>query len=93
MMKIIDQQKTSYFERIASMNLSTPRLIGFGIHDERTIQQAFEHANGAIIGSAFIKHMGNSSDPIVDSVHQFMQQIGLGDRSRDRVGDRIVSSN
>jgi tryptophan synthase alpha chain len=34
-----------------------PSLIGFGIHDHQTFKAACERANGAIIGTAFIKYL------------------------------------
>lgn len=54
----LSDQQVEYFERLESMNLSTPRLIGFGIHDAQTFQQACNYGHGAIIGSAFIRHLG-----------------------------------
>jgi tryptophan synthase alpha chain len=45
----------SYFNRINAMNLRNPRLIGFGIKDNATYLKACDYANGAIIGSAFIR--------------------------------------
>ncbi len=51
-----------YFRRIQSMNLKSPRMIGFGISSRETFMQACEYSNGAIIGSAFIKALeGNGS--------------------------------
>lgn len=47
----------SYFERIANMNLKSPQIIGFGISNKETFNQATKFAKGAIIGSAFIKHL------------------------------------
>lgn len=44
----------AYFERIAQMNLKNPQIIGFGINNAETFQQATQFAKGAIIGSAFI---------------------------------------
>jgi tryptophan synthase alpha chain len=37
------------------MNLKNPILVGFGIKDKQTFQTACKYANGAIIGSAYIK--------------------------------------
>lgn len=45
----------AYFERLASLPLSNPVLIGFGIKDAATFNAACRHAAGAIIGSAYIK--------------------------------------
>lgn len=49
--------QTDYFERIAAMNLKNPQIVGFGIKDSETFQTATKTAKGAIIGSAFIKHL------------------------------------
>ncbi len=49
--------QTSYFKRIAKMNLKNPQIVGFGIKDAETFQQATKTAKGAIIGSAFIKFL------------------------------------
>lgn len=54
----ISEKQIDYFNRIKSMNLTTPTLIGFGISDRQTFSTACEHAQGAIIGSAFIRHIG-----------------------------------
>lgn len=47
----------AYFKRISEMNLKNPQIIGFGISDKESFEQATEFAKGAIIGSAFIKHV------------------------------------
>ena len=44
-----------YFDRVNKLNLKNPRLIGFGISNHETFQNACKYASGAIIGSAFVK--------------------------------------
>ncbi len=46
-----------YFKRIANLNLKNPQIVGFGINNAETFKQATQYAKGAIIGSAFIKHL------------------------------------
>lgn len=58
----ISEQQLAYFQRINAMQLQNPRLIGFGISDHATYRTACEYANGAIIGSAFIRTLAKSSD-------------------------------
>ena len=58
---ISDDQK-AYFERIEKMGLKRPRLIGFGISDKQSFQTACSHANGVIIGSAFIRAITGVED-------------------------------
>ncbi|MDE3248745.1 MAG: tryptophan synthase subunit alpha [Bacteroidota bacterium] len=57
------QHVTAYLERLRSYQLKNPILVGFGIHDKASFNAACEHANGAIIGTAFIKALDNSTDP------------------------------
>jgi len=45
---------SDYFERIQKMQLKNPRLIGFGISNRETFENACRYAQGAIIGSAFV---------------------------------------
>ncbi len=65
-------EQTDYFKRIAKMNLKNPQIVGFGISDNKTFTQATEHTNGAIIGSAFIKHLSNNG---VKNINQFVSTI------------------
>jgi tryptophan synthase alpha chain len=48
-------EQEAYFKRIKDMNLKNPLVVGFGIHDAHTFEQATQNTSGAIIGSAFIK--------------------------------------
>lgn len=50
---LADQQ--SYFQKLQAMNLKNPVLVGFGIKDRQTFETACSFANGAIIGTAYIK--------------------------------------
>lgn len=49
-----DEAKQEYFRRINAMNLRNPRMIGFGISNQQTLQSALANAAGAIIGSKFV---------------------------------------
>jgi len=66
------QEQESYFERIDKMNLKNPQIVGFGIKDEETFKQATKTTKGAIIGSAFIKHLTANG---VDSISEFVNTI------------------
>ena len=65
-------EQTNYFKRIASMKLNNPQIVGFGISNNETFTQATQYAKGAIIGSAFIKHLTNNG---VDKIDSFVKQI------------------
>ena len=64
--------QSTYFERIASMNLKNPQVIGFGINNAETFNQATKYAKGAIIGSAFIKHL---SEEGTSKIGEFVKAI------------------
>jgi len=61
-----------YFERIASMQLKNPQIVGFGISNSTTFNQATKQAKGAIIGSAFIKHLTKNG---VINIDAFVKSI------------------
>ena len=52
-----------YFQKIRSMNLKNPQLIGFGISNQETYQMALKNASGAIVGSKFIELLGANTAP------------------------------
>lgn len=58
--KITKKQKKHY-ERIKEMKLSNPTMIGFGIYDKETYEFACQYANGAIIGSEFIRYVAKEN--------------------------------
>ena len=71
--KEISEQE-NYFLKLQKMNLENPVLVGFGIKDKNTFQAACKYTNGAIIGSAYIKTLENSTD-IESSTKQFLDTI------------------
>ncbi|MEQ6125359.1 tryptophan synthase subunit alpha [Pseudotenacibaculum sp. MALMAid0570] len=68
----ISQEQINYFERIKSMELQSKRIIGFGISDKATFSKACEYGNGAIIGSAFIKHLEKQG---VEKISEFVNSV------------------
>src|SRR5690606_28710477 len=54
------EAQKNYFQRIQSMYLKTPQIVGFGISNSQTFEAATHYANGAIIGSAFVKHINEN---------------------------------
>ncbi|WP_131539573.1 tryptophan synthase subunit alpha [Pedobacter nototheniae] len=62
-----------YFGRIKAMNLNNPTMIGFGISDKQTFDKACAYANGAIIGTAFVKAI--ASGDLEENVSGFMKKF------------------
>ena len=67
-----DENQLKYFERIAAMNLKNMQIIGFGISNKTTFQQATKNQKGAIIGSSFIQFIANNP---ISSISNFIQNL------------------
>ncbi|MCO6499633.1 MAG: tryptophan synthase subunit alpha [Vicingus serpentipes] len=70
----IQQGQVDYFKRIKALDLTNPKLIGFGISNKATFNTACEYAEGAIIGSAFIKELEKSNN-IKETVKTFINGV------------------
>ena len=71
------EKQLAYFKRIKQQLEEKPFLIGFGISNQKTFNQSCQYANGAIVGSAFIKAIDNSEDLNI-SIHNFIKKIKTG---------------
>lgn len=58
-----DNDKLDYFNRVNSMRLRNPRMIGFGISNRQTLESARRNAAGTIIGSKFVSLLNEEKDP------------------------------
>jgi tryptophan synthase alpha chain len=70
----ISDRQLDYFTRIKAMQLKHTRLIGFGISDHETYAIACEYAQGAIIGSAFIKAL-TEGEQLENTITEFVQMV------------------
>lgn len=73
----LSSQQIKYFERINSMELKTPRMVGFGISNHQTYRNVCQYAQGAIVGSAFIKHLEKAGDDEQEII-QFIKELKQG---------------
>lgn len=64
----------SYFDRLKRLKLRNPLLIGFGISNHATFSKACEYSAGAIVGSAFITLLSESSN-IKSDITAFIKSI------------------
>ncbi|HOY95583.1 MAG TPA: tryptophan synthase subunit alpha [Catalimonadaceae bacterium] len=75
----VSESQVSYFNRIHSMQLKSPTLIGFGISSKETFDRACRYADGAIIGSAFINILETIPPPSDSSrfepIHRFVTSL------------------
>ncbi len=65
-----------YLQRLRQMNLKNPVLVGFGIKDKQSFESACKYADGAIIGTAYIKAIEDTTD-IRQSTSAFLDSIIL----------------
>ena len=68
------ENQTPYFQRINNLGLKNSKLIGFGIHNKETFENACKYSNGAIIGSSFIKHISEKGLS-KENIFQFIKRI------------------
>jgi len=64
----------SYLQKLKNLKLRNSILVGFGIKDQQTFDAACRYANGAIIGSAFVKALEGSKNE-EQSVKQFLKSV------------------
>ena len=64
----------SYLQKLKSLDLRNPVLVGFGIKDKTTFQAACDNANGAIIGTAYIKALAEQGN-VADITRKFLETI------------------
>jgi tryptophan synthase alpha chain len=64
----------AYYERVRALDLKNPLIIGFGISDKNSFMRANQYANGAIVGSAFVKTIGDSKD-YLSHIPEFIRKI------------------
>ena len=63
-----------YLQRIKALNLKNPVFVGFGIKDKSTFHSACKYANGAVIGTAYIKTLENA-DNVKLKTKEFIEGI------------------
>lgn len=65
---------SGFLKRLRSYGLKNPVLVGFGIKDSETFKAASQHANGAIIGTAYIRAIDGASD-IRSATRNFLSSV------------------
>lgn len=74
--KSFDDRKQAYFSHVQSLNLTHPRMIGFGISNKQTLESAYNNASGAIIGSRFVQYLDEykSADLALDRLMEALKR-------------------
>src|SRR6188474_2176585 len=64
----------NYLQKLKGLSLKNPVLVGFGIRDRATFETACANANGAIIGTAYIKALAEPGN-VADITRKFLESI------------------
>lgn len=64
----------AYLQKLQDLKLKNPVLVGFGIRDKNSFETACAKANGAIIGTAYIKALAGPGN-IADITRKFLESI------------------
>jgi tryptophan synthase alpha chain len=64
----------AYLQKLRDLKLKNHIIVGFGIRDRPSFDLACRHTSGAIIGTAFVKALGNRGG-IENTVKQFMEGV------------------
>lgn len=65
---------STYLQKLQNLQLTNPILVGFGIKDKQSFDDACAHSNGAIIGTAYIKALENTDD-VGEATKAFLQKV------------------
>lgn len=68
------KQQTDYFQRLETMQLKNPVLVGFGVHDHKTFAAVSVHVAGGIVGTAFLRHLA-ANGTNAEGIEQFIKNI------------------
>jgi tryptophan synthase alpha chain len=79
----MDDARSAYFRRLREYQqegiIQNPVIIGFGIHDKASFDAACSYADGAIIGSAFIKAVSgeeaNNEAGLRECIRRFVKSL------------------
>lgn len=72
----VSDQSSAYFKRMQTMNLKTPLVIGFGISNHETYAHANQYADAAIIGTAFVRLLGEEN--YLERITSFVKKVKEG---------------
>ena len=75
----IDQGRINYLQRLKSMQLQNPILVGFGISNKEQMIAVESYVSGVIIGSAFLKALHGAPSSLVLSSSKDSSAVGSSD--------------
>ncbi len=70
----LSEAQLAYFNKVKSLKLKNPLVVGFGISNRENYLEVCKYANGAIIGSAFVRMLEKPGDWTVNT-REFIKSI------------------
>lgn len=64
-----------FLSNVKNLGLTKPHQIGFGISTKEDVEKAWKFANGAIIGSAFLRELENSEGKLENVIKEFISNL------------------
>ncbi len=71
----VSSNMEAYFERVNTLGVKNPRLVGFGIKDRDSFGKSAKHASGAIIGSQFVRVLEASENNLEKGIREFVREV------------------
>ena len=64
-----------FLSNVKSFGLTKPHQIGFGISTREDVEKAWSFANGAIIGSAFLRVLDKAENKLPESIKEYISSL------------------
>ncbi|MCI5065586.1 tryptophan synthase subunit alpha [bacterium] len=72
------EERDRYLARIEALSLRSPLIVGFGISDRESFTAVTRYADGAIVGTAFLRQLEEHGVE-KEAIHRFVAEIREGD--------------
>ena len=72
----IDTERLEYLQRLRAQ-VKAPLMVGFGISNREQFNVVTQYADGAIVGSAFVRAL-EAADDVRQATKEFLRGIGVG---------------
>ncbi len=64
-----------FLSKVKNLGLTKPHQIGFGISTKEDVEKAWSFANGAIIGSAFLRVLDKAENKLPESIKEYISSL------------------
>jgi len=68
-------EQENYLKRVSALRLKNPLVLGFGIQSAEHVRFAMRYCDGAIVGSAFIRHQVDNGNKNIEAFISELKQL------------------